>query len=258
MGQVAKAPALGSKVEGAVLVRAAGRCRCTRVACPVERRMTRFYRTVWCVLALTSMACGEAVYDPPRFTLSGTITDSVTGVPVFAALVSVSGGSAVSDTAGDFFVPVDSGSVELRVTHEDYEKYATTLQLVESQWNEIGLRRVAPYVRDYLSVTPFSGDDSSLETALVGDLQGYANTDTTRGEAQLWFGDTPFELSISHESEDVEWVYSDSLTMQVAIWLSTGLSPRDSVLWTLFDFDGHSAKWICYPAGYEPECVERS
>ena len=225
---------------------------------PVENGVTRFYQTFWCLSALLYAACGDAVYEPPRYTLSGTVTDSVTGVPVYAALVTATEGSAVSDTVGDFMLPVDSGAVELRVAHRDFEEYSTTLQLDESQWNEIAMRRVAPYVRDYLSVTPVLGDEPSLETALVGDLQGHVTVDTTKGEAQLWFGNTSFALSISHVSENVDWVYVDSLTIQVAVWLTTGLSSRDSVLWTLFDLDGNSAKWLCYPAGFEPECEERS
>jgi len=219
--------------------------------------MNRTVQLISILLVLAGLACGETVNGPPRYTLSGTIVDSVTGAPVQAAMVSANGEAVASDTIGAFALPVDSGVVQLTIAHPDYEQHSVTLQLVESHSSDFGLRRFGPFVRDYLSVAPFSGDDPGLETALVGDLQGSSNTDTTRGEAQLWFGDSPFELSISHQSENVEWVDSDSLTIQVAVWLAPGLSSRDSVLWTLYDVDGHTARWLCYPSGHDPECEER-
>jgi hypothetical protein len=220
--------------------------------------MIRVDRTILFLVALSAGACGETAYGPPRYTLSGTVVDSVTGAPVVAALVSVDVESAVSDTLGAFALSVDSGSVDLAIAHEEYEEFASTFQLVESQLSDIDMRRLAPYVRDYFSLAPVSGNEPGLESALVSDLQGYANADTTQGQAELWFGDMLFTFQLSSESDNVEWVIADSLTIQVAVWLSPGLSRRDSVLWTVFDVDGHTAKWLCYPAGYEPECVERS
>jgi hypothetical protein len=183
--------------------------------------------------------------------------DSVTAALIEAAVVSANGEAVASDTIGAFSLAVDSGAVDVTITHPDYEEHASVLQLVESQWNEFGLRRLAPYVRDYLSVAPFSGEVPGLETALVSDLQGYANSDATRGEVQLWFGNTPFTISLNPESENVEWVNVDSLTIQVLVMLTPGLSPRDSARWTLHDMDGHTARWLCYPGGVEPECEER-
>ena len=219
--------------------------------------MNRFADKASSLVVLALLACGDPVYSPPRYILSGSVADSVTGAPVRAARVSANGETVTSDTIGEFAMPVDSGSVELTITHADYEEHTAVLQLVDSRLTEFGLRRLAPYVRDYLSVVPAWGNEPGLETALVADLQGYVNTDTTRGQAELWFGDTPFARSLSHESDNVEWVYTDSLTIQVLVWLTPGLSSRDSVLWTLFDVDGHAARWRCSAWGSEPECEER-
>lgn len=220
------------------------------------RRMNRLAQTI-SSLVLAGLACGDPVNGPPRYTLSGAVRDSVTGVSVQAALVTVGGETVVSDTIGAFAVPVDSGLLDLTISHPGYEELALLLQLEGSRRQEFGLRRLAPYVRDYLSVVPVSGNESGLETALLADLQGYANTDTTRGQAELWFGDIPFTMSLGHESENVVWVYTDSLTVQVVVEIAPGLSSRDSVLWTLFDVDGHTARWLCLPGGVEPECEER-
>ena len=214
--------------------------------------MTRLYRTVWCLLALLFVACGESVYEPPRYTLSGTITDSVTGVPVYAALVTAGEGSAVSDTVGDFFVPADSGAVELRVTHGDYEEYSRTLQLSRKP-----VERNSHASRSSVCSRLPERDSCFRRRAKPRDSVGRRSAGIRDGRhhkrpSTVVVRNTSFELSISHVSENVNWVYSDSLTIQVAVWLTTGLSSRDSVIWTLFDLDGNSAKWLCYPAGFEP------
>ena len=167
------------------------------------------------------------------------------------------GETAVSDSTGDFELPVDSGAVDLQIVHPDHEGYAQTIRFDASRRLEFSLRRLAPYVRDYLSVSPISGSESGLETALVADLQGFANVDSTVGGIQLWFGSTPFTTSLNSGLDDVEWVHTDSITVQVLVWLAPGLASRDSVQWSVRDVDGHTARWLCYPAGREPECEER-
>jgi hypothetical protein len=103
-------------VEGAVFVHLA------RTTIPVYA-LNRITWLAGAMLVGAGVACSDAVAGPPRFTLSGTVEDSVTGRLLPGANVSANGETAVVDSEGEFLIPVDSGAVELRIEHLDFARH---------------------------------------------------------------------------------------------------------------------------------------
>ena len=101
----------------------------------------------------------------PYYTVSGVISDSLTGEGIPGARVYAGKRTTLTDPAGLWFIDVPDGVVSVSSTVNNYDGGHETITVHSPVWLNLTLRRRAPLVVD-------CSRDSTMAYAVLIDLQG--------------------------------------------------------------------------------------
>jgi hypothetical protein len=191
------------------------------------------------VIAAAGCSGGEAAMapEPPRalpVSISGAVTDSLTGAGVADAMVTTEIGTAITDAAGRFTVLAPSHDVRLRVLHIQYELRTLRRTVREGALLHVPVVPLAPVVRGCRL------SDGRTWT-LIADLQG-RKTIVRRDSSGVMVGEEDARRFIAGHRFDW-WAVDDHH------WIMEGPAVTAEELagaeWRIFDTDGNLRPHRC-------------
>lgn len=195
-------------------------------------------------------ACNEAAYpsfgepgDDPAggmFTVSGVVTDSLSGAVLPGATV-VSGRYLTdADAEGRWSLTLPAGAVTVSTGPTGYERSAITLDLRTNAFITFKTRRLAPLVRA-------CEREGQYVRAQVLDLQG-------RKTVERWQRSEAFVLDPAgtYRIGAPAWYYRavDYITWEVTI--GPVAAETATIRWNVYDAEGHGYAGICEPGVTAP------